>query len=89
MSDIQHAWTAAFVSLEEGRGATCPHCHAASVECCYVADVQSRVGFAILICMSCRRAGHMSRVTVPPGRPHRDIADPHALVDLGQYVLDR
>ena len=58
-------WLKAGRQSADGKQPTCPSCGAASIECQYVGDIHTRIGYADIWCNSCNRGVHVSRARAP------------------------
>ena len=60
-------WDEALADKRRGDAAQCPECGTGKVEWWPVADVKTRVGFAVLWCVDCLAGVHISRTVFPEG----------------------
>lgn len=65
------AWFDAFTRIRDAWptkiSVSCPGCGEGSVQVSYTGDPETRIGYAIAWCESCKRGIYLSRVAIPPG----------------------
>ncbi|MDX2699060.1 hypothetical protein PV416_42535 [Streptomyces ipomoeae] len=87
MSD-RTAWLKALSRFNTGdkeNTEPCPNCGRSQLRVQYLANMESRVGYALFWCDACLHGISVSRVQVPEGAPVRPIDDPESLADIPHF----
>lgn len=73
------------IGTEDSAQGWCPNCGCEQLRARYIADPESRLGYALFWCTACLHGISVSRARAPEGVPVRPIGDPASTVGVPDF----